>query len=239
MGDPLARETEVFYPAFSELTINRLLLEKVLGYRAGGTPEVISRLIDEILPEVPSRTSVQCGFSILPIGAVSVSRETFTCDGVQFTTGPIIAKQLRASTTLALFVATIGSQVEQWARDLIDSGDAVKGYIADAAASEAVEQAADWLEKKVTERVRDRGWKLTNRYSPGYCDWSVAEQHKLFSLLPERFCGVELTPSSLMLPIKSVSGVIGLGPEVKRDPTVCSICDMKDCFRRQEEPAAT
>ena len=116
------------------------------------------------------------------------------------------------------------------------TGDMLRGYIVDSIGSETVEQVADWLERKLEEKSQLHGWKITNRYSPGYCGWSVAEQHKLFSFLPEKFCGITLTESALMLPIKSLSGIIGLGPLVKREEYQCSICDMKDCFRRRDEP---
>jgi len=112
----------------------------------------------------------------------------------------------------------------------------LRAYIVDAIASETVEQVAGWLENKIADHAQERAWKITNRYSPGYCGWSVEEQHKFFSLLPDGFCGISLTPSALMIPIKSVSGVIGLGPEVNRGAYQCSICDLKDCFRRTDEP---
>ena len=113
----------------------------------------------------------------------------------------------------------------------------MRGYIIDAIASEYVEKSSAWLEDRVAEQAMLRRWKITNRHSPGYCDWPVSEQHKLFSLLPERFCGITLTESALMIPIKSLSGIIGLGPDVKRGAFQCSICDLKDCFRRRDESA--
>jgi hypothetical protein len=78
--------------------------------------------------------------------------------------------------------------------------------------------------------------KITNRYSPGYCDWNVGEQHKLFSFFPDNYCGIRLTPSALMDPVKSVSGIIGIGENVKRNDYTCRVCDMKDCiYRRSRE----
>jgi hypothetical protein len=50
----------------------------------------------------------------------------------------------------------------------------------------------------------------------------------------ERPCGVTLTDSSLMLPIKSVSGVIGVGPDVKKMDYTCGLCSFADCFRRKK-----
>ena len=77
------------------------------------------------------------------------------------------------------------------------------------------------------------GLNITNRYSPGYCGWDVSEQQKLFFLLPENCCGIRLTDSSLMLPIKSVSGVIGVGKTVRKTAYKCAVCDKEDCYLRR------
>jgi hypothetical protein len=236
MWEPTLADAHVFAPSPSDLRIDRAILGKVLGYESGGTPEVVHSLIDRILPDVPARIAIQCGFRILPAGSLTVSDDSFSCGGTLFSSGSIISKQLGKSSTLALFLATIGPKLEEWSKELMAEGDVLRAYIVDAIASETVEQVAEWLENKIGERAQELEWKITNRYSPGYCGWSVAEQHKLFSLLPDGFCGVSLTPSALMIPIKSVSGIIGLGPDVKRGAYQCSICDLKDCFRRTDEP---
>ena len=36
-----------------------------------------------------------------------------------------------------------------------------------------------------------------------------------------------------MLPVKSVSGVIGLGDEVENKPYGCAICMNKNCYKRR------
>ncbi len=197
---------------------------------------MIGELIDEILPLIPLRIALQCGYGILPAGSISITEDSVSCNGMSFATGPIITSQLKRSTSLALYVSTVGPRLEQWSGELMAEGDMMRGYIVDAIASEYVEQASVWLEKQIAIHLQTRGWKMTHRYSPGYCDWPVSEQHKLFSLLPEKFCGITLTESALMVPIKSLSGIIGLGPEVKRGAFQCSICDLKDCYRRREEP---
>jgi hypothetical protein len=237
MWKPTLNHARVFSPSLSELRIDRSALGRVLGYKGGETPEVVNTFIDGVLPGVPDRVAIQCGFRILPTRSVTISDDSFSCDGIRFSSGSIIAKQLTKSSTLALFLATIGPKLEEWSKDLMAEGDMLRAFIVDAIASETVEQVAEWLESKIGEHAGGQGLKITNRYSPGYCGWSVAEQHKLFALLPDGFCGVSLTESALMIPIKSVSGIVGLGPEVKRGAYQCSICDLKDCFRRMEEPA--
>jgi hypothetical protein len=234
MTDVQLKDTYEFSVDPAEIELNRTLIEKVLGYRLGTAPEEVSAVIAEVLPHAPRHMQIRCGFTILPAERVRLADDAISCNGTTFATGSIIAKRLRCSQTVALFVATVGPGLEAWSKELMSGSDLLKGYIVDTVGSEAVEQVADWLEAKLADIVQSAGWRLTNRYSPGYCGWSVAEQQKLFSFLPEGFCGIRLTPTALMIPIKSVSGVIGVGPKARREAYQCSICDMEDCFRRRE-----
>ena len=55
----------------------------------------------------------------------------------------------------------------------------------------------------------------------------------LGSLLPPAPCGITLTDSSLMLPIKSISGVIAVGTRIEKKPYGCAICGKKDCYKNR------
>jgi cobalamin-dependent methionine synthase I len=98
----------------------------------------------------------------------------------------------------------------------------------------AVEKAMDAIQRKLAAKEGRIGKKLTNRFSPGYCDWPVGDQQQLFSLLPENFCGITLLETALMLPVKSVSGIIGIGEKVKYFDYPCKFCTMQKCFRRRD-----
>jgi hypothetical protein len=112
----------------------------------------------------------------------------------------------------------------------------LKGYIYDIIGSEIVEAAVDLMQTDMGKILNDSGLKITNRYSPGYCGWNVAEQHKLFQLIPENYCGITLTDSALMDPVKSISGFIGIGKDVKNNPYTCRMCNQDDCvYRRVRE----
>ena len=100
-------------------------------------------------------------------------------------------------------------------------------------ASPIVDLAADQVQEQVKDLAEQNGLRITNRYSPGYCSWNVEEQQKLFSLFPDGCCGISLSDSSLMNPVTSIRGIIGLGAEVKYNEYTCKICPMKNChFRR-------
>lgn len=229
-------EVESFTPSLSELPLDRKTIEHDLGYRDDNAPEPVSTAIEELLPQVASHADIHCGFGILPPDSVVIGPESVSCGTVSLGMGSVIAKQLKHCTSLALYVSTAGHGMERWSSQLMAEGDMMQGFVVDAIASELVEKASVWLEKRIAESMKPREWSLTNRYSPGYCDWPVSDQHNLFSLLPPGFCGITLTPSALMVPVKSLSGVIGLGKGVKRGAFQCSICELKDCYRRREEP---
>jgi cobalamin-dependent methionine synthase I len=105
--------------------------------------------------------------------------------------------------------------------------------------SEMVEGAMDMVQDELEKEMKQQNMGITDRYSPGYCDWQVSEQPKLFSLLPEKFCGISLSESCLMYPIKSVSGVIGIGPKAERKGYICSFCNMKNCIYRNQRFAVS
>lgn len=52
--------------------------------------------------------------------------------------------------------------------------------------------------------------------------------------MPAGVCDVTLTESCLMYPIKSVSGLIGFGEQVKNKVHECDLCDKRaECLQRK------
>ena len=151
-----------------------------------------------------------------------------------FDMGKIIFQQLKGAEAYALFIATSGRDFEAFQQQLKEDGDMVRVFIADALGSVIAEKCADEMEKNLQLSIEKLGWKHTNRFSPGYCGWHVSEQQKLFPLFDGNTCGVTLTESSLMLPIKSVSGIIGVGQKVRRLDYTCGLCNFEKCYKRRK-----
>lgn len=150
--------------------------------------------------------------------------------------GRIISRQLRGSSAFAFFVATAGMEFENLQEQLKTEGDMVSIFIADAMGSVIAEKAADCMELALQQTLASSGLKHTNRFSPGYCGWHVSQQHLLFSHFPTpQPCGITLSESSLMTPIKSVSGIIGIGATVRHIDYTCGLCDYKDCYKRRRK----
>ena len=220
--------------SFNEILLTPENVVKAMGYKPDQAPMPVYEEIDSIIDFIPDFTDIRAGFTILPPESFKAEKRFLSCCSINFETAPIITKRLRKSITIAIFTATAGPKITEWSNQLMSHGEMLKGYIIDIIGSEIVERAGDILENFLVEAIKGKNWNTTNRYSPGYCGWSVKEQHKLFSFLPENFCGIKLTESALMIPIKSISGFIGLGPDVKKEDYECSLCDIEFCYKRKK-----
>ncbi|MHC4531446.1 MAG: hypothetical protein ACYS18_03065 [Planctomycetota bacterium] len=137
---------------------------------------------------------------------------------------------------MILALATIGPALEQYSKNLVVAGEGARGLIADAIGTVAVEQAADFLERKIQQDCSETGLKVSRRYSPGYCGWKIEAQRQLFSRFDDTL-GIKLTESCLMIPEKSLSFVCLLsrtGNFSSIRVGNCKECRQKGCPYRTE-----
>lgn len=105
-----------------------------------------------------------------------------------------------------------------------------------ACAAAYTEEQADLAQEGIAQYAQERGLYLRPRYSPGYGDLPLASQRFLFNALQiSKKIGVTLTENCLMLPMKSITGIVGLSP----DPSLCHVgkcmaCAAENCPFRQE-----
>ncbi len=223
--------------SFSELPLEPVRLEKLMGYTESGAPDPIGGMVKQVFQDAPAYTDIQGGYVVLEHFELKDKNRILVND-LDFQSGKIITGSLRKSEKIAFFMMTAGQGIESWSREKTRSGDPLLGYIIDLLGSEVVESAMDLMQDEIEVEMETQGYHITNRYSPGYCGWQVKEQQKLFSLFPENFCGISLSESSLMIPIKSVSGIIGIGREVRKMAYSCKICDVKNCIYRDRLEAS-
>lgn len=220
--------------SFADLHIASSEIYEAMGYVDAVPDEAVEEEVRGVLGRVEAVASPRFCFFISG-GELDETKEMLSVNDTFFNIGKIITRQLRGSSTYAFFAATAGADFEKFQHALQQEGDMVEIYIADAIGSIMAEKAADCMETALDKYIRDRGWKHTNRFSPGYCGWHVSEQKKLFPLFPSAEpCGIRLTDSSLMLPIKSVSGVIGVGDSVRKLEYTCGLCNYDRCYRRKQ-----
>jgi hypothetical protein len=217
---------------FSDLDLGPDQIERVLGKTGDESREMVMDLIYEVLEDSARVCDIRAEYAIYKGVEFNSEIKSVAINDIQFNIGKIIWGQIRKSESVAVFLCTAGEEIGHLARKLLAEKDFLRGYIYDIAGSEIVEAAADIMQEKLREEAGALQMSITNRFSPGYCGWNVSEQHNLFRLLPENFCSISLTESALMIPIKSVSGIIGLGRDVRFRPYTCNLCDKENCIYR-------
>jgi len=217
---------------YKDLKLSSSMIESVLGYKEGDDREYVKSLIEEILVESQEINNIKAQFIVFNEVHFEADTKKVEINKIKFQVGKIVFGQVKKADSVAVFLCTAGEEIGVRSRNAMKDRDFLKGYIFDIVGTEIVEAAADLMQGDLEKNMRDSGKKITNRYSPGYCGWDVTEQHKLFQLMPENYCGIKLTPSALMDPVKSISGIIGIGENVKNNPYTCRLCNQNDCVYR-------
>ena len=145
----------------------------------------------------------------------------------------VVAQLLEKCDKVAVFVLTIGSHLEEMVGQLSDKGLILQATVLDAVGSVAVEKLAEFVWDRIGALASYRGQYISRRFSPGYCDWHVEQQKMLFQLMDGDTAGVQLTEGCLMLPRKSISGIVGIGCHDVEAYNPCKTCDKDDCIGRR------
>ena len=134
----------------------------------------------------------------------------------------------------AVALCTIGEALERRVAELWEARELPLASMLDSVGSGAVESLAEYVNDVLCQQGLP-ALKVTNRISPGYADWDVAEQPRLFRLCTGEAAGIRLNEACVMTPGKSISLLVGAGRAARVDHyfTQCARCWMRDCAYRR------
>lgn len=213
-------------------------VERLLGRKQGqNLTRSTSKRLKRICGDIFACIRPGISYDILPIQKI-VNGKITLANGLIFESRKM-ARSIEGASWLVCFVATIGSEIDRRIEHLMNQGKMADAYVADTVGSGAIEYIADNFHKGLQEKLSARNQSVSLRFSPGYCDWPVTEQRKLFSLLDNESVGVELGETFLMTPRKSISATFAVFDS--RDAVAhslqnpCMSCWKKDCIARRVE----
>lgn len=218
---------------FEELQIYQEEIESLLGYRDEPLPAPFDEYVQMVLHDAKDLTDIRGAYHIPENAVIDFEKYRILAGEQELHIGKTVCFELKDADRLAFFICTAGKTISEKSTQLLQGDHPVMGYVYDVLGSIITEAATVRMQSYLQDETELNGDRLTNRYSPGSCQWSVNEQHKLFSFFPDNVCGISLTHSSLMHPVKSVSGVIGIGKNVKYRTNVCTLCPSKNCIYRK------
>ncbi|MDY6875537.1 MAG: vitamin B12 dependent-methionine synthase activation domain-containing protein [Chloroflexota bacterium] len=180
----------------------------------------------EVVAEAQALLAPAALYTTLPVRDFRHQRVVLE-GGVVFL-GSLVSRALAGATEVDIVVCTIGPALEEYVDTLIATGDVVRAMAFDGAGVAALGEVSRMVVARIRDQAPVRGLGTGMRASPGQEGWLLEQQRVLFGLLPAEEIGVRLTESCLMLPRKSVSFVIGLGPEMRPDAVTCDFCSKRD-----------
>lgn len=213
-----------------EISIPRTEVLRYLGYGRSAPDDGVSRLLDSCIEEF---TSIASYTACRVRTGVSISGETVDL-------GPLsvksrgLCRNLSGCNQALLFAATVGAQPDRIIARYRQCSPA-RAVVLDAVGSAAVEAWCNLLCGQWRSEFAAAGLHLRPRFSPGYGDFPLSSQRELLLILDAAHrAGISLTDTSMMVPRKSVSAVVGLGAEgCTTADHDCEGCGKKDCaFRR-------
>jgi len=126
-----------------------------------------------------------------------------------------------------LYVITCGKEIDDWSKSY---NDPFFSYILDYIKESVLGYAVNFFFNYIKETYK---LKKFSKMAPGSLnDWPIEQQRKLFDTIGnvEKTAGVILTDSFLMVPSKSVSGII-FPTEITFES--CMLCPREKCSSRR------
>lgn len=201
-----------------------------------GAETVLPRLrVSPEGPEAPEaeRLLAQARETANPKGIYEVcyvgqkSTDAVELGGVVFTSR-VLRVNLAEAHRVFPYIATCGVELDELEREV--DGDPLRQYWLDEIRILALRAASAAVRERIEERYRPGEMSAM---SPGSLeDWPISQQRELFSVFGdvEAKIGVRLTDSSLMVPLKSLSGVY-FPTELRFES--CRLCPRESCPGRR------
>jgi len=216
-------------PILSDIKI-KLDAEELITYLNGGnSSRKLVAKAEEILNE--SRSLLQPAAVYEQIKILEVTNNAVLCSGINapkvwLSMGPCSELMKKAAAAITS-VVTIGFELDKRVKNLNLQGDYLSAYLMDAIGLIALDQAVSKIQRTAATEAEKNMCGTGPFLSPGSIDgWPLSEQKKFCSLVPIDQINVQLNKSNVLVPLKSVSGIIGIGPEYSSGKTesICRFC---------------
>ncbi len=194
--------------------MNKDLIFKYLGYRNITPDPKTLDLIDECIKEIESISRFKYiykeYYEILPF----------------LTLNKNYLKFLDGASSYLLVGMTLGIEVDR-RLTFYQKTDMTKSLIFDCVASAYIEEVSDDYEKNsLPYDVK------SYRFCPGYTNTSFLDNQEIARFLDIRKIGINFLQSGLMVPLKSMVGIIAIGKTMKK--TCASCTNFSDCDFRKD-----
>lgn len=209
---------------------------RYLGYRDQKIEKNLDDLIDRCMVEIVETAKP---LHVYEVFSIESSEEGIKVLGTNLILkGKAIYNHLKDARKCAIMASTLGIDVDNKIR-ILGKTDMTKSFILDACATDMIEKVCDSAEDEIKEKAKSEGLKTNFRFSPGYGDLPINIQGEIISILnANRLIGLTTTESSIMIPRKSVTAIIGfldVDIEVNKKIRTCDSCNLNSTCKFKKD----
>jgi hypothetical protein len=201
---------------------------EIIRSRSPRLVETAQKALDESLHLLEPKVLLE------ELKVIRYQHEVLELEGGKKLTGPLVTGHLVGAQKVVVAVCTVGSKIDDFASQVMEE-DIVLGLAIDGVGSAAVEALANGVCREIELEAAEHDFQTTIPLSPGMIGWSVEEgQPIIFSLSDPGLIDVTLTPHYIMVPRKSLSMIVGVGPGINSGARICDYCAMRETCRYQD-----
>ena len=191
----------------------------------GGERGMLAQRLKELLR---ASCTARCLFDEAAVTAAGPDDLT-AAGGVVFT-GPGLERALGSPKKIIAYVLTLGDLSA-----LYHGKDMLGQYLLDTWASLYCELAFREFYERIGNEYGAQKLFLSSRCSPGYAGCKLANQAGIFALLEPEKIGVTLSSGLMMIPEKTVSGIIGVSDRpFPSEPSTCDRCTLRETCKSRD-----
>lgn len=162
----------------------------------------------------------------------NVSSETITIKQagnnkkVTLTVGPK-ADLLKNAGLAQISIGTLGPKLDELRQDLKNQNMELRSFVLDTTAILALGRLGQQVNRWIENQAAQQNWGVSPRMAPGSLNgWTMEDQKQIAVLLPFSSIGVDISSSGMLIPLKSATALVGVGPSYESASigTVCQWC---------------
>jgi hypothetical protein len=201
------------------------------GFRSGAKVRPrIRLLVRKLLTGLEQSCLVESASAYEYYSIKNMNDGQISLDGGKVLHGPLLPAVFPDAKELGVVVTTIGPKLEKQVGEYSQQGAALQAVTLDGIGSAAVDKLVSEVLGIIATEVSSQGYEISSPVNPGMPGFPLTEQWNLLGLVNAGEIGVSVTSSGVLVPRKSTSMVIGIGPQMTRwtQAEVCARCSLRE-----------
>lgn len=193
----------------------------IIRKRSPRLVDIAERALDEALQIIKPVAIIET------LDVLFLTHDRLELSGGHYIQGSFVPQHLMKARQVAVAACTVSADLSRRVSE-IGNKDICYALALDGAGSTAVENLASEVCKYIEEQAAEKGWTTTLPLNPGMEGWPLIDgQSQVFNVLGEVTDIIRLTPTYLMDPFKSLSLIVGMGPDVSSEGVQCDYCTLR------------